>query len=140
MFPLMKLSVSALAFSALLTQSSFAGQLHVPGDHATLQGAIDAASAGDVIVVAGGVHPPITIDRPLTIVGEDGDRPTIRYHTGPEKPGPSCGQQPAIRLAGSGAGVVVLASLDIEGHTDGFFYCEAGSAARARVDDDDRAR
>ncbi|RJR30734.1 MAG: hypothetical protein C4574_01895, partial [Candidatus Latescibacterota bacterium] len=44
--------------------------INVPGDHATIQAAIDAASPGDLIVVAAGPYPEaISITKSLTIQG-----------------------------------------------------------------------
>ncbi len=46
-----------------------ADTIHVPWQFANLQDAINFADPGDVILVDGGTHGPIVVDRPLTIVG-----------------------------------------------------------------------
>lgn len=44
------------------------GVHHVgPGYHATIQAAVNAAAAGDVVLVAAGAYPAFTVDKPLTI-------------------------------------------------------------------------
>jgi hypothetical protein len=96
--------------------------LHVPGDHATVQGAVDAAAPGDRIVVHGGTHASITIDRPLTLVGDpaplfvNGDVSLFGTALAP------------IRLAGPGAGRVVLCNVAVGGTVNGtwFSLTEAG--------------
>jgi len=52
-----------------LPASARASVLHVPGDHATIQEAVNAASPGDEIAVGPGSHCGATIDRPLTLSG-----------------------------------------------------------------------
>lgn len=87
-----------------------AAQLHVPGDFSELQDAIDNAQTGDTILVHGGIFNPITIDKPLTIVGEP--RPTIRYDADVLWGGVGY-TQPHVTLAGDGSGVLVLQNLQI---------------------------
>lgn len=106
-----------------LRPACVAGQLfHVPGDHATVQEAIDAAAPGDRIVIHGGTHGSITIDRPLTLVGDpaplfvNGDVSLSGTALAP------------IRLAGAGTGRVVLCNLEVGGTVNGtwFSVTEAG--------------
>lgn len=93
----------------------------VPVDHATIQEAIDASAPGDVVLVRGGSHTgTIVIDRPLTLMA----RPRASLHP----PAESGFQPPAVQLAGSGAGTVVLCGLDIGGVANGLidYACSAG--------------
>ena len=115
--------------AALLTLAPLlcAAQLHVPGGFATLQAAIDAASPGDVIVIHGGVHAPVVIDKDLYLVGEAGNRPSIRY-TQPGEETVAFVQDPAIRLAGSFDGTLTLSCIDIGGTTDGSYFGTPGNA------------
>jgi hypothetical protein len=51
--------------------------LTVPGDHATIQGAIDAAATGDTIRVWGGTYPgPLNINKSLVVIGSYPDTAT----------------------------------------------------------------
>jgi len=53
--------------------SSYAATLLVPGDHKTIQAAVDAAKAGDVIIVgAGAYRENIVIKKPLTLEAAKG--------------------------------------------------------------------
>ena len=58
----------------LLLANAGQAQLHVPGDYATIQGAVDAAMDGETIIVAPGVYvEQVTIlDKALTLIGEPG--------------------------------------------------------------------
>jgi hypothetical protein len=87
--------------------SASAAEIHVPGDYATLQAAIDAASPDDVIVVSGpGSQDPVVVDKPLTILGD----PTFNIKV-------TClslGSGPPVHgfhLAGPGSGRVVLGNV-----------------------------
>ena len=56
--------------------------INVPGDYATIQAAINAASAGDTINVAAGTYAGgIVVNKPVTILGDPGD----------DTPGPGTG-------------------------------------------------
>lgn len=46
----------ALITTTLLAGSAFADTINVPGDYPTIQGAIDAASNGDTVMIAGGSY------------------------------------------------------------------------------------
>ena len=92
----------ALALASL-AGPALASELHVPGDYPTLQGAIDAAAAGDVIVVSGfGSYGPLVLDKPLTILGN----PQVDILVGCDAPAPNHG----LRLEGPASGTVVLAN------------------------------
>jgi MYXO-CTERM domain-containing protein len=59
-----------LYWLALAIPNATAAQISVPGDHATLQEAIVAASDGDTINLSGGAHlGPFTVDKEVTIKG-----------------------------------------------------------------------
>lgn len=105
----------ALALLLVLAGTSSAQAVHdVPGDFPSIQEAIDAAAPGDIVLVAGGTHEgPITIDRPLTLMGDP--QPSIR----PRFQVFDFMQPPAIVLAGSGSGKVVLVNLSVGGQVNG---------------------
>ncbi len=53
----------------LLALPATAATLEVPGDHATVQAAVNAASPGDVVLVTSSVGGSVTIDKDLTLHG-----------------------------------------------------------------------
>lgn len=91
--------------------------LTVPGQFPQIQAAIDAASAGDTILVNGGTYGPIVVDKAVSILGDP--RPTIDNTATPFQDPVVL---PAITLAGSGAGTVRLVNLRTRGATSGSFY------------------
>lgn len=114
MAPLARLLVIAL----LLAPVAPAQVLHVPGDYPDPQSAIAAASPGAVVVVEGGFWLPITIDKPLTLVGvADAIGLPLFLPDGP----PPVAQSP-ITLAGGGSGTVRLAHIQVGGNVDGSAY------------------
>ena len=115
----------ALLAVALVATASLA-QVTVPGDFATLQAAIDAASPGDVILVDGGDHHTTVIDKPLTIVGTP-NRPFLRTPAANEVPANEETQPPAVSLDGPGAGRVTLVNVGVGGQIDGFKFAWGGS-------------
>jgi nitrous oxidase accessory protein len=61
----------ALALLVLLSTPLRAAELHVEPGEGTLAAAIAGANPGDVLVLSGGAYlGPVTIDRPLTLVGD----------------------------------------------------------------------
>jgi len=62
---------SFLAFFAACLVSARGATINVPGDHATIQAAVSAASAGDVIELMPGDHtgPDVVVDKAVTIQG-----------------------------------------------------------------------
>ena len=48
--------VAAVSLAFVGTSATFADTINVPSDHATIQGAIDASSDGDVIAIASGTY------------------------------------------------------------------------------------
>lgn len=92
----------ALALLAGGSAQAHAAEIHVPGDHPTLQAAIDAASPGDVILVSINSD-PVVVDKPLTILGD----PVFDIKV-------SCMGSTGIhgfRLAGPGIGRVVIGNV-----------------------------
>ncbi|HTE06708.1 MAG TPA: hypothetical protein VK824_10965 [Planctomycetota bacterium] len=101
---------------ALAPCADLGAQVHVPGDFPTIQDALDAVPDGAIIIVHGGIHGSIHIDRPVTLLGDP--MPVIRT---------SCCEPfseielPAIRLDGPGHGSVVLQRVATQGKVqDGF--------------------
>ena len=47
---------TAVVATFALVGTSFAATINVPGDHATIQGAVDAATTGDLILVSPGTY------------------------------------------------------------------------------------
>ncbi|RKY21749.1 MAG: hypothetical protein DRQ55_03130 [Planctomycetota bacterium] len=123
----------ALALVAATTPLASAAQIYVPagGD---LQAAIDSAVANDEILVDGGVHAPVVIDKPLSITGVVGNMPLLRPTDVSEFicpfPFGGCSTFEAdapIRLAGAG-GVVTLTGLQIAGSVEHSFFSNFPSA------------
>ena len=50
----MRYICTAVVATLVLAGTSFAATINVPDDHATIQGAINASSDGDVIAIAAG--------------------------------------------------------------------------------------
>lgn len=86
--------------------------VHVPGDYASVQQAIDGSPPRSRILVHGGIYPSIVIDKPLTIVGDPAPLFVIDDAAIGVAPAP-------IRLAGPGAGTVVLCNLVTGGYVGG---------------------
>jgi hypothetical protein len=67
-----------LALGLALAAPAKAKRRFVPGQHKTLQAAIDAASPGDTIWVAAGIYRgPFTLKKPLVLFGDGGRDSTI---------------------------------------------------------------
>jgi nitrous oxidase accessory protein NosD len=61
--------VAAATLALVAPRAAEASLLRVPDGFATVQAAVDAADAGDVIDVGPGSHCGATVDKPLTLVG-----------------------------------------------------------------------
>ena len=83
-----------------------AGEIHVPGDYPSVQDAINAASAGDTIIVQLASTGPLVIDKPLTIVGD----PSLKLYSG-SYPCVSGTWEHPVTLAGPGSGSVALVNV-----------------------------
>jgi len=81
-----------------------------------LQGRIDRARPGSTLVVPAGSWKAIVIDKPLTLIGDEGAVIYSDQEYGPDPfPAP-------ITLDGPGHGTVTLANLDTVGSVDGHLY------------------
>ena len=70
--------VATVALSLALATTAEAARRFVPSQHATIQAAIDAASPGDTIWIAAGIHKgPFTVRKPIVLVGDAGADSTI---------------------------------------------------------------
>jgi len=88
----------------------------VPDAFPTIQAAVDAAAAGDVVLVRGGTHEPFRVDKALTLIGKP--RPRVVPFTESE-----AGNVPAVELAGPGSGKVALVNFEVGGTINGLeFY------------------
>lgn len=99
------------------------------GQFTDLQAAIDAAAPGDVLRIIGGAYPPITIDKPLTLVGA----PVATLQFGPQASATDPqGQAAAVTLKGSGVGRVALHGLRSAGFADSQQFERAGAGLAGR--------
>ena len=67
---LLLISVFSLAFNIQPAQSE-AHTITVPDDYPSIQGAIDAANAGDTIYVRNGSYGPVIVNKAVALVGEN---------------------------------------------------------------------
>ena len=114
---------SAVLSISVLAASAAAQVFHVPGDFPTLAAAVAGVPANAVIVVHGGTYPPITIAKPLTIVGSP--QTTIDNTDEPDHANPT-GLVASITLAGGGSGRVTLENVRTQGIADGSIFSSSG--------------
>jgi len=108
-----------LLLTPWLAHTAQADVLHVPAQFALLQDAIAAAAPGDVILIEGGTHEDVVIDKPLHLAGHATDRPLF---TPLEWDGSlPFDTTPAVTLAGPGQGAVTLSAIDFGGSTGSVF-------------------
>jgi len=109
----------ALLLTPWLAHTAQAEVLHVPAQFAQLQDAIAAAAPGDVILIQGGTHEDVVIDKPLHLAGHATARPLF---TPLEWDGSlPFDTTPAVTLAGPGQGAVTLSAIDFGGSTGSVF-------------------
>ncbi|HKE01917.1 MAG TPA: hypothetical protein VKE69_12960 [Planctomycetota bacterium] len=94
-------------------------QVDVPGDFATVQAALDASPPNSTIVVHGGTWTPITISKPVTLVGD----PIATFSNTDIGAGTL---KPSIRLTGPGSGRVELVQVATSGSAGGPINGAAG--------------
>jgi len=103
------LAGTILAIGGVATAT--ADTLHVPSDFAQIQNAVDAASAGDTIVVAPGTYIGATITKPVMIFGSsDPAHPSV-IDDGP----PALATRKAAFVLASGSDGTVISGFTIEG-------------------------
>ena len=117
-----------LALTALAClPSAAAAQIHVPGDQPSLAAALATAGPGAVIVLSGGVHPPVVLTQPVTILGDPANLPRIRPSWPGEELVPAL-QDAAVTLAGPGTGAVHLSHIMLGGEVNGLWFSRAAPA------------
>ena len=125
----MKLPIRLTPLACLVLTGSAVAQLHVPGDYATIQLAIDNASPGTTILIHGGTYGPIVVDKALTFVGDPA--PLIVNNNIAEAPLLAA---PPVRLAGPGSGSVVFSNVNVGGTVDGVTGLGTGPASLGTLD------
>jgi hypothetical protein len=114
--------VRATAGIVALSAAATAQVFDVPGDYATLNAALAAVPPDAVIVVHGGLHAPVTVTKPVTIVGSP--QATL-VNTDVSDPS-FYSLVPAITLAGAGSGRVTLENVKTTGVADGSVFGSSG--------------
>lgn len=113
------LLVALLAPAAASAQAVLTVKPDGTGDFTTIQPAVDAAAPGDIVLVFGGAHDNVTIDRGLTLVTVGGAMIGKAF----EGPGASL---PALRITGVPADELVVLS--------GFTVFVGGAGASSTIE------
>jgi len=90
----LSLTLQTVALVIALCSTSYADTIHVPADHATIQGAIDASTDGDTILIAAGTYAELEVDtkgKAITLSGAT-----------------NADGSPAVTIDGAHLGVVLL--------------------------------
>ncbi len=130
MTPLVLMAALAAAVSALAAPTP----IRVPDDHATIQAAIDAASAvpgtHEVVVAPGTYQECLDIDRPITVRSDDPEDPAIVGKT-ILKPAPGSSEPVVTITHGTGNSYAYLRGFTITGCTSssGAVFCAGDSLA-----------
>ena len=133
--------VSTVLVGSAVTPVKAATTIHVPGDYATIQAAVNAAADGDTIVVAAGTYGvstgevfPITIDRQVTLLGAQANvdpRPDQGGRTGDETI--INGGETATRVLQISASGVEINGFTVTGGTAGEDIVRGDGAVSAKL-------
>ncbi|MEJ8569673.1 right-handed parallel beta-helix repeat-containing protein [Elongatibacter sediminis] len=111
------IGLAATCSALMFSHGAYAATINVPGDHPTVQAAIDAAMSGDTVVVAAGTFTEnLVIDVPITLQGAQAGVDGCAARGAGESIIDSTGSQ--LELKSGSAGAVI----------DGFTFSGGGNA------------